>query len=130
MQVLVDEKGYVVSYAVYGILDDSEEVDDLTDDEYEDFQLNYECYCIKDGKVVKDEDRLADIFLERKSQELRDKREKVCFPIVNRGGLWYDLLSEKERADLLEWYMAWLDATETLIEPEMPEWLREEAAEQ
>lgn len=124
MQVLVDEKGYVVSYAIYGILDDSEEVDDLADDEYEDFQLNFECYCIKDGKVVKDEDRLADLALERKSQELRDKREKVCFPVINRGQAWYAMLSDKQMEELKAWYTAWLDAPETLVEPEMPTWLK------
>jgi len=51
-------------------------------------------------------------------------RETVCFKIINRGGLWYDLLTPEERNDLLNWYMSWLDAWETKIIPNAPVWLK------
>ena len=51
-------------------------------------------------------------------------REAICFRIVNRGGLWYDMLTPQERLELLNWYMAWLDAWETKIIPTAPAWLK------
>ena len=54
---------------------------------------------------------------------LRSKRETECFPIINRGQLWYDTLSEQQKAELKEWYIAWLNVTDTLIIPNKPNWL-------
>ena len=48
-------------------------------------------------------------------------REAECFPI-NRGQLWYDRLSEKQKAELQVWYSDWL-VTDTLTAPEKPSWL-------
>ena len=56
-------------------------------------------------------------------QNLRAKRETECFPIINRGQLWYDTLTEKQMAELKEWYIAWLDVTDTLEVPTTPSWL-------
>lgn len=54
---------------------------------------------------------------------LRIHREKECFPIINRGKLWYDTLTETQLAELKEWYIDWLNVTETLQEPTAPSWL-------
>lgn len=54
----------------------------------------------------------------------RRERENVCFPIINRGELWYKRLTEEEIQELDEWYQAWLDITVTFSVPEMPEWLK------
>lgn len=56
-------------------------------------------------------------------ENIRSRRASECYPIINRGGLWYDMLTEQEKTELLEWYHAWLNATETLIIPEKPTWL-------
>ena len=58
-----------------------------------------------------------------KFDELRRRREFECFPIINRGQLWYDTLTEEQKAELKEWYIAWLDVTDTLIIPNKPNWL-------
>lgn len=55
--------------------------------------------------------------------ELRFARSQECFPIINRGSLWYTQLSEEQKIELQEWYKAWLDVTETQQIPEKPEWL-------
>lgn len=55
---------------------------------------------------------------------LRERRENECFPIINRGELWYDTLTDKQIVELKEWYQAWLDVTETKIIPQKPEWLK------
>ena len=54
---------------------------------------------------------------------LRAKRETECFPIINRGQLWYDTLNEQQKAELKQWYINWLDVTDTLVVPNKPNWL-------
>lgn len=61
---------------------------------------------------------------ERKLKELRMRREIECFPIINRGQLWYSTLSESQKNKLQEWYSAWLNVTKTLTIPEKPEWIK------
>ena len=58
-----------------------------------------------------------------KLYDLRRRRETECFPIVNRGQLWYDTLTEEQKAELKEWYIAWLDVTDTLVVPNKPNWI-------
>lgn len=60
---------------------------------------------------------------EKAKDALRQLREKECYPIINRGTLWYNLLSESQKVELKEWYQAWLDITETLVKPKKPSWL-------
>lgn len=55
---------------------------------------------------------------------LRLKRAGMCFPYINRGQLWYDSLSEEQKAELRLWYREWLDVTKTLIEPLPLKWLK------
>lgn len=57
--------------------------------------------------------------------KIRADRENACFPIINRGQLWYNKLTESQKTELDAWYQAWLDAPETLTEPETPAWLKE-----
>ena len=59
-----------------------------------------------------------------KLEMIRSIRESECYPIINRGGLWYDLLTKAEKDELLQWYQDWLDAPETGIIPEKPSWLK------
>lgn len=53
----------------------------------------------------------------------RRRREKVCFPIINRGQLWYDSLTDVQKVELQTWYKSWLDITKTYTEPAKPIWL-------
>lgn len=54
---------------------------------------------------------------------LRRRRETECFPIVNRGKTWYNLLTDAQFTELNHWYLCWLDVTETGIIPTIPKWL-------
>ena len=54
---------------------------------------------------------------------IRSKRESVCFPIINRSTLWYNRLSSDKQRELSNWYQAWLDAPETGIIPNTPDWI-------
>ena len=55
-------------------------------------------------------------------QELRERRDEVCFPVINRGRAWYDMLTDKQRQELDKWYKDWLDVTKTKKEPRTPAW--------
>ena len=55
---------------------------------------------------------------------IRDRRAKECFPVINRGKPWYDTLTDEQKTELTEWYNAWLNATETLVIPKKPEWIK------
>lgn len=61
--------------------------------------------------------------IESQLKSLRARREKECFPIINRGQLWYSTLTAEQYRELQVWYQAWLDVTETLVIPERPSWL-------
>lgn len=63
------------------------------------------------------------IILEPTTDELRLMREKLCFPYINRGELWYNRLTAEQKAELEVWYQEWLDVTVTLTIPSKPEWL-------
>lgn len=56
--------------------------------------------------------------------QLRYQREIECFPIINRGKLWYDNLTESQLAELNEWYNAWLNVTDSKVIPQKPSWLK------
>ncbi len=54
---------------------------------------------------------------------LRRRREKYCFSVINRGQIWYDTLTDGQKAELKNWYNAWLNVTKTFVEPAKPAWL-------
>lgn len=60
------------------------------------------------------------------ADDIRERRKYECFPIINRGQLWYNKLTEAQKSELDAWYQAWLDAPQTLTEPPFPAWLDEE----
>ena len=55
--------------------------------------------------------------------DIRRKREKECFEIVNRGEIWYKKLKKEQKEELEVWYDKWLNATETKTIPKKPDWL-------
>ena len=79
------------------------------------------CFDVEKQKVV-DYDNSAKV-KERLISKLRNQRERECFPIINRGQLWYANLTAIQHAELQEWYTDWLNVTETLVVPEKPSWL-------
>lgn len=121
MQILTNEQGFITSFALDGMLVDGEECKEP--DNLEDFIANYSCYRIRDGDLVLDKKCLAAEAENAKKEEIRKRRRKECFPVINRGSLWYDRLTEQQKKELNTWYLAWLDATQTGAIPEMPEWL-------
>lgn len=63
---------------------------------------------------------------------LRARREEKCFLIINRGVLWYNLLTTEQQNELNVWYREWLDITDKYVDginietiiPARPSWLK------
>lgn len=123
MQIILNEQGYVKSYALIGGFGSSSIVVNEPVD-IDDFENNYRSYYLSDDNVlVKSEDKQNEIENQREFVYLRSQREKICYPIINRGELWYSRLTTEQKEELDAWYQAWLDVTETKVIPEKPEWL-------
>lgn len=123
MQIILNEQGFVDAYALIGSFGSSS-VDVIEPENLDDFERNYSSYYLsEDGVLIKNENKQKEIEEELELNELRSQREKVCYPIINRGELWYSRLTNEQKAELDSWYQSWLDVTETKIVPEKPEWL-------
>lgn len=66
---------------------------------------------------------------ERELAVLRGRRASECFPVINRGKLWYDRLTNEQEIELSDWYNAWLDVTETKEIPVRPAWIDDKVEE-
>lgn len=121
MKVLLNEQGYVESYALEGELVDALETAEPNDLSH--LEKHFTSYRMRDGTLVFDEGKDAQAQSEAAKAEYRRRRELECFPIINRGQLWYDTLSEGQLSELKNWYQAWLNGTNTQTIPEKPEWL-------
>lgn len=94
---------------------------DMTNEQYE-FKPNRASFIEKEGVILLDFDE--SVLNEYDKVELRAKRNIECFPIINRGKLWYDKLTQEQLEELDKWYSDWLNVTETLEEPVKPEWIK------
>ena len=120
MKVVIKD-GFVESYALLGDIADSILVDDPED--IDAFEANFTAYRYADGKLIFDESKQATIADETELEELRRLRDDICFPVINRGALWYERLTYIQKEELSAWYQAWLDVTETRKIPTTPEWV-------
>lgn len=123
MKVRTDDQGYISDFCFIGDIEGSMEVDDIPAEQQDIFMQQYSAYKLVDGTLVFDEERLLEINAENKKTTIRRQRETECFPIINRGQLWYANLSPEQLAELSNWYSNWLDAPETLTIPDAPGWL-------
>ena len=121
MLITLDNNGCVNSYAFIGHLDGGIKVSLPSAPEH--FESHYRAYRLIDGKLCFDEALDLAITRENAVKALRGQREKECFPIINRGALWYETLSEAQKNELKNWYNAWLCVTETMTPPDKPSWL-------
>ena len=121
MQVLCDNRGFVLSFAFVGNLVDSIEVPDP--DDLDLFMHQFYAFQLHEGKLVYNEAEYENHVTEEQKEEFRHRREIECFSIINRGQLWYETISLQQIIELRKWYKAWLNVTETMVVPETPSWL-------
>lgn len=120
MKVTIDENGYVIDWALAG---DNGGIDVPEPDDLEEFVICATGYKVVDGFLQKDDTRDRAQRLEKQKEALRQQREAECFPVINRGWMWYSGLNLVQWLELKKWYLAWLNVTETLLIPERPTWL-------
>lgn len=121
MKVLLDENGYISSFALAGDLVDGIEISDPEDMAH--FTEYFAAYRVRDSTASFDTDYLAKLEQKQLKAEYRQRRETECFPFINRGQLWYERLSASQLKELQAWYAAWLNVTNTMVVPEKPAWL-------
>lgn len=115
-------KIYVINkYIWLPTIDTSERGIEITDEQFAGLRAGTHRISDDLKSVV---EKTAVELLEDKQNALRARREKECFPIINRGQPWYDRLTDGHRAELESWYSAWLDVTETLVAPAKPSWVK------
>ena len=69
-------------------------------------------------------------YVKNPADAMRAARAKICFPVINRGKLWYDRLSREQLVELKKWYQEWLDAPDTLVYPSKPTWINDKIDEE
>lgn len=121
MKVLLDENGFVKSYALIGGLVDGIEIPDPENPGH--FAEHFSAYKVRDGTAAFDADYSTQQAQEQLKEEYRQRRETECFTVINRGQLWYEGISLSQLLELRTWYKAWLKVTETMIVPDRPAWL-------
>ena len=121
MKALLDEKGFITSYALVGDLVDGIELPDPEDIAH--FEEHFAAYKVRDGTAAFDTEHNEALQTEAKKTEFRLRRETECFSVINRGQLWYEGVSITQLLELRQWYKAWLNVTETMVVPEKPAWL-------
>ena len=122
--ITIDENNYLTGYYTGPgwIVENGIEINyDGLEEEF--FNNSFTDYQYIDGKLIKDEAKAIITKTEHRIEELRGIRKTECFPVINRGSLWYSRLTEKQLNELNTWYDAWLNVTETLTVPERPDWL-------
>ena len=121
MQVLCDDRGFVLSFAFVGNLVDGTEVSNP--DDLDLFMHQFYAFRLHDGKLVYSQSEYETHVAEEQKEEYRRRRETECFSVINRGQLWYEGISITQLLELRQWYKAWLNVTETMVVPEKPAWL-------
>ena len=121
MKAILDDKGFITSFALEGEITGGIELTDPEDIVH--FIEHWQSYKAQDGKALFDETQDTALQEESEKEALRQRRQTECFAFVNRGQLWYATLSIKQLAELTAWYTAWLKVTETKTIPERPAWL-------
>ena len=105
----------------------------LSNNQYEGFEIADGEYDICfDGKIYSASEMQSADYISRKNifdnnmrlSNIRLQRETDCFPIINRGALWYNKLTTEQKNELMVWYQQWLDAPQTGVIPEKLEWIK------
>lgn len=90
MQIILNDQGYIESYALIGGLVDGIEIE-APDELLEDFKQHPEAYKFEDDVLVLDADKLKADADAAELTVIRRRRETECFAYINRGELWYGL---------------------------------------
>ena len=122
MRIITDDRGMVLSFAFVGDLAGGLEVP--MPEDMEQFLQRFYAYQLTGGELRYIAEEYQAVQTEEQRRILRKRRETECFTVVDRGPLWFARLSQPQTLELEQWYQAWLDATETMVAPDRPAWLK------
>lgn len=120
---IIEKNGDIIAVGTNKI-----EIDGIESVEYEVENFDFKKvggYTVVDNVPVFDNEKWKKYQEDIEIEALRERREKECFSVINRGELWYQTnVTTKEREDeLSEWYKSWLEVTETKTIPKKPKWV-------
>lgn len=122
--LILDSNDYLIGYSSSDTdtLEDSNNKTIITDIDISEEELfkNFNAYKYENNTLILDLEKKNKIEEDNFLNEIRSQRSTECFPIINRGALWYNTLTEDQLKELNTWYLAWLDAPETKNIPEKP----------
>lgn len=124
IEVVLTNEGYVSLFNLdvdQTYMQNSILVEDDVDREH--FITNSIFYKIDNNHLVFDENKKAEADHKFRINTIRMRRQSECFSVVDRSQLWYNSLTNEQKAELQEWYEAWLVAPDTLVIPTKPDWL-------
>lgn len=124
IEVVLTNEGYVSLFNLdvdQTYMQNSILVEDDVDREH--FITNSIFYKIIDNHLVFDENKKAKADYKFRINTIRMRRQVECFSVVDRSQLWYNSLTNEQKAELQEWYEAWLVAPDTLVIPTKPDWV-------
>lgn len=124
IEVVLTNEGYVSLFNLdvdQTYMQNSILVEDDVDREH--FITNSIFYKIIDNHLVFDESKKAKADYQFRINTIRIRRQAECFSVIDRSQLWYNSLTNEQKAELQEWYEAWLIAPDTLVIPTKPDWI-------
>lgn len=125
MKIYYNKEGWVCERGPFLYpIENNESYIEVSETDYWKTMAHYDHYAWKVVNGQLKYEQYEDIPTNEIQEELRKKREEICFPIVNRGKVWYNLLNEEQLKELETWYNDWLNVTETLKEPILPLWIK------
>lgn len=121
--ITVDESGYVTGLYLGDGLSVKGGIEVELPFEADELFSDIGVYRYVGGEFIKDEKKAVTKADEDALALLRGRRKTECFPVINRGQLWYAQLTEAQATELADWYRAWLDVTESRVIPDPPAWI-------
>ena len=123
MLITFDNNGYIKDYALIGGIEGGIEILNPKDEQH--FTQHFEAYRYNQqtNQLVYNKNKDEQLNIQKEKQAIRIRRKIECFSIIDRSKLWYDSLTIQQYNQLMSWYQAWLNAPQTGIIPEKPQWL-------
>ena len=120
-KIYYNNQGWICKRHPYNLpIENENQFVEVTDEDYKETLHCQEHFAwrLVNGQLV--QEQYEQPTEEEIKENLREQREYECFPIINRGQLWYSRLTSTQISELNIWYQAWLDVTITKIVPLKP----------
>jgi len=123
-KIFFNYEGWVCERYPYDIqVDDENSFIEVSDEEFRKTFESKNNFAWRVKNNVLSMEQFEDISEIEITENLRSLREEICFPVINRGGLWHERLTADQQKELKKWYLEWLNVTNTKEIPKKPKWI-------